>query len=703
MKADYLSYQRATNRTLLGMVIQFALGLLLLFFGIYGRDHAAITAAGFVLLGVPVWLTLAIIYDLHRRERIEAVEAEAFAASDAATSSVFEENEGEHKVAARRLKTMYRLLLPAVSIGIGSALVLFGMWRFRSGRVLLGYEPSVDHRGWALAAGLAVAFVGFLFARYVAGMAKQKVWANLRGGSGFAVGSALLGLTLAVAYFIDIVGTDSVLRYLRVAFPAVLVLLGLEVFVNFVLDVYRPRKPGEYPRPAFESRMLGFAAAPDKLAESIGDAINYQFGYDVSSSWFYRLLTRSVWRVMLPVSIIVLWGMSSLAVIRPHERGLVLRFGEYKRIVEPGLNLKWPWPIETVEIPIYTRRDIQGRPEFVSRTVTGIRTLDLGKHPQTGPGPILWTNEHLGGEEVLFPVQPDRRSTQRPQRGPGEAEPDGGSDLALLAVEIPLHYSIEDVKAYESLAPAHMRDELLKAVAQRAVMQYLATQTVADLLGAKRNEMQPELRRRVEAEFARLRADGSGNSPIKILYVGIQGVHPPQKNGTAQSYEKVVHAQQKYNANIKAAQAEAIRILTAVVGSVDLAQRIAAEIDTLDSMLQSRAAEDYEAVVEQRLKIREMIENAGGAAAATILEASAERWRRHMGERARLAAYQGQLGTYRAAPQVYRASLYLDAMKYAIADSRLYIVDSSTRLHNRLNLEDRESVSEIFSSQNAPE
>jgi modulator of FtsH protease HflK len=704
MKADYLSYQRATNRTLLGMVIQLALGLLLLFFGIYGRDHAAITAAGFVLLGVPVWLTLAIIYDLHRRERIEAVEAEAFAASDAATSSVFEENEGEHKVAARRLKMMYRLLLPAVSIAVGTALVTFGIWRFRSGRELLAFDPPIDHRGWALAAGLAVAFVGFLFARYMAGMAKQKVWANLRGGSGFAVGSALMGLTLVIAYFIDIVGPDSVLRYLRVAFPAVLVILGIEVFVNFVLDVYRPRKPGEYPRPAFESRMLGFAAAPDKLAESIGDAINYQFGYDVSSSWFYQLMSRSVFRVMLPLAIVVLWGMSSLAVIRPHERGLVLRFGEYKRVVEPGLNLKWPWPIETVEIPIYTRKDIQGRPEFVSRTVTGIRTLDLGKHPQSGTGPILWTNEHLGGEEVLFPVQPDRRATQRPRRGTDQPEEsDGGSDLALLAVEIPLHYSIEDVKAYESLAPEHMRDDLLKAVAQRAVMQYLATLTVTDLLGAKRNELQPELRRRVESEFAKLRADGSGNSPIRILYVGIHGVHPPQKNDTAKSFEKVVHAEQKYRANIKAAEAEAIRILTAVVGSVELAQKIASEIDTLDSMLQSRAAENQEAIVEQRLKIRTMIENAGGGAAATILEASAERWRRHMGERARLASYQGQLGTYRAAPQVYRASLYLDAMKYAIADSRLYIIDSSTRLHSKLNLEDRESVSDIFSSQNAPE
>lgn len=689
MKADYLSYQRATNRSMLGLVIQFALGVVLFFFGIYAQEHAAITAAGFVLLGVPVWLTLAIIYDLHRRERIEAVEAEAFAASDAATSSVFEEHESEHRIAARRLNMMYKVLIPVVSVVVGALLIVFGVWRFRSGNAFLMWEPQEAHQGWAIAVGLAVAFVGFLFARYMAGMAKQKVWANLRAGSAFAVGSALLGLTLSVAYFIDIFGPDTPLRYLRVVFPAVLILLGAEVFINFFLDLYRPRKPGEYPRPAFESRLLSYAAAPDKIAESIGDAINYQFGYDVSSSWFYRLVSRSLWRVMIPVAIVVLWGMTTMAVIRPHEKGMVLRFGEYSRTIEPGLNIKYPWPIERVEVPVYTRRDIQGRTQLISRTVTGVRTLDVGKHPQTGPNPILWTNEHLG-EEVLFVVQPDRR------RGRTAEAQEAGGDLALLAVEIPLHYSIENVKSYEKLAPAHQRDDLLRAVARRAVMQYLATLSVNELLGSRRNDIQPELRNRVEEAFARLSEDGV--SPIRILWIGVDDVHPPKD--TATHFEMVVEAEHKYHTQIIDAEGEAIRILTRIVGSVGLAEEIVAEINVLDEMRSSRAAENHEAIVEQQMKVRDMIANAGGRAAAMIAEASADRWRRHMGERARLAAYQGQLGTYLAAPAVYRASLYLDALKYAVADARLYIADDATRLHPRFDLQERESVSDIFSSQN---
>src|SRR5437773_3882475 len=128
MKADYLSYQRASKVSLLGLAIQLALGLLLLVFSLYTADKAGETAAVFVLLGVPVWLALAILFDQHRRERIEAIEAEAFAASDAASSSVFEERSDDLRVAARRLKVLYRFMIPAVSLAVAGVLIGIGIW-----------------------------------------------------------------------------------------------------------------------------------------------------------------------------------------------------------------------------------------------------------------------------------------------------------------------------------------------------------------------------------------------------------------------------------------------------------------------------------------------------------------------------------------------------------------------------------------------
>lgn len=696
MKADYLSYQRATSRSLLGLGIQLVLGLALLLYGVLGQESAARTAAVFVLIGVPVWLALAVLFDQHRRERIEAIEAEAFAASDAASSSVFERQADDLRVAAKRLKMLYRFMIPGVSLGVGGLLVGLGIWRLSHARAALSEavrEPT--QRGWAIAIGLGTAFVGFLFARYISGMAKQKVWTNLRAGAGFAVGSALLGLALAIGHFALLAGQDVVLRYLPLVFAAFLVAMGAEVFLNFVLDVYRPRKPGELPRPAFESRVLSFVAAPDRIAESIGEAINYQFGYDVSSSWVYQLLSRTVFRVLLPVALLVMWAMTTLAVIRPHEQGMVLRFGQLDRVIDPGLHVKWPWPIEQVEIPEYTIRDAKGKVEFSSRTVTGVRTLNIGSVPPHADGkPILWTNDHAA-KEIFFLVQPGGGATA--------VSAGRGRDLAALAIEVPLHYAIEDVAAYEQLAPPEMRDDLLKAVAQRALTQYASSITVADLLSGRRDQLQGELRKRVEEAFAAMNPDASGKprgAGVKVLFTGVDGIHPPKD--TANSFEQVVGAEQKYQAQIKSARGEAIKILTASVGSVELANQIIAELDTLSSLPGTTPdGKPNPAVTEQQLKIRELIQKAGGQAAALILEASADRWQRHMGEKARLAAYKGQLGTYRAAPSIYKATLYLDAMRQAMAEARVFVVDSAAKVRIRGNFEDRDSISDVFDRQPA--
>src|SRR5262245_44014417 len=120
MKADYLSFQRATRVSLLGLLIQLALGLLLLLYVLFNADKGAATGSVYVFLGVPVWRSLAILFDQHRRERIEAIEAEAFAASDAASSSVFEERSEDLRVAARRLKVLYKFMIPSVSLLVGA-------------------------------------------------------------------------------------------------------------------------------------------------------------------------------------------------------------------------------------------------------------------------------------------------------------------------------------------------------------------------------------------------------------------------------------------------------------------------------------------------------------------------------------------------------------------------------------------------------
>ena len=41
--------------------------------------------------------------------------------------------------------------------------------------------------------------------------------------------------------------------------------------------------------------------------------------------------------------------------VNPDELGIVLQFGKYVRQLPPGLNFRWPYPVEQVELPKVTR------------------------------------------------------------------------------------------------------------------------------------------------------------------------------------------------------------------------------------------------------------------------------------------------------------------------------------------------------------
>lgn len=54
------------------------------------------------------------------------------------------------------------------------------------------------------------------------------------------------------------------------------------------------------------------------------------------------------WRwVAIVLGLLILF--SSFKLIGERERGVVLRFGQFNRIMQPGPNFKWPWPIESMQ------------------------------------------------------------------------------------------------------------------------------------------------------------------------------------------------------------------------------------------------------------------------------------------------------------------------------------------------------------------
>ncbi len=688
MRGDYLTYRRAAGVGFLGLAIQAGLALGMLIYGRLGGDHAAVTASVFMGLGLIVWVGLVLLYDQHRRERIESMEAEALA-SEAGASSAFEQSD-DLRVAARRVVTVQKWVLPALAIILAIALVGVGIIRWRSGRPLIEHDVFGEAAlaGWGIAIGLGVAFIGFIFARFVSGMGKQPAWSALRAGAAQAAGSALLGLAVAVANFVDMaVGPDTFNRWLPAVLGIAMMLLGAEIGVNFLLDLYRPRQPGQVLRPAFDSRLLGLLAAPDRIAESVGEALSYQFGVDVTGSWFYRLLSRWVLALVV-LGIVIGWGLTMFVVVEPHQRALVLTNGKISKPivsfgqqgetdVGPGLHIKWPWPFGQVLVPEFTARDASGR-LVVTRTTTGVRTLQLGANPPTpGDGPLLWTEEHSPGEIVNI-VQPSLVG-----EGDGEAR---GRDLALVAAEVPVQFVVRDLELYERLAGPGEREDVLTSMGRRVVLRRLASMRIDAVLSGGRTDLAQALRADLEQTYGRL--NGGAGAGIELVFVGVGGVHPPK--AVAPNFESLIQARQNVEGLAEIGRMQEIEILTQIAGSVGLAREIIAQLDAIDRLSESGGADEDE-LIAMNLEVQRLLEQAGGEAGELLIVAGAERWRRHMGERSKATRFAAQVAAYEAAPELYRTKLYFQALSDAMLDSRVFI-NTVPETKVRLNLEERQGA-----------
>ncbi len=684
MTADHLSYKRATTVSLVGLAIQVVFALVFLVYSRLGADSAALTGALAMLLGLPIWVALAVVFHQHRLERLEAMEQEAYRASAAAQASVFQESGAtlaDEQPHARRLAALHKWFLPVVSLLVAGGYVGLGVVRFSQSRGLLGDEAAFtppSQTGWAISIGVGIAILGFIFARFVAGMAKQKVWDLLHAGSGAAVACSLIGAAQVLAHFFYVAVKNPVLlKWVGPGLAAGMIALGGEMLLNLVLNLYRPRKAGEFPRPAFDSRVLAFVAAPDRLAQSISDAINYQFGFNVSATWFYRLLARSV-ASLLVLGVLTVWLLSVFTVVQPYERGLLLRNGRFVKEVGPGLLIDWPWPWARVE-------------RFPA---SAVNELEVGTPRPSRDGPILWTNQHTAEEKFLL-VRASVGADQAGAVGGG-----GSDDLSLLAVEIPIHYVVADLRKYKQLGQDGpggrvdaIRQQILTATASGMVIRYMATLDESQVLGEERRQVAARIARLVQETF-----DSTLDAGVRVIFAGVAGVHPEQT--VAPDFEGVVSADIKRLAAVETAQADAVRSLAEVVGDVDRARLINAELDELDALRTRRA--EPSAVLAQEQKVNDLVVGAGGEAAVLIASARADRWQRYLGARSRAESSVGMIALYRAAPRPFRVARFLDAVREAASNARVWIVPTQG-VRIRLNQEEQVPMVPGFGTSSGPE
>ena len=510
------------------------LGVSVVAFAVARLANSVAGQIGTIFLGIGMLVAAVSWFQmrLEENERLEKLEFDELTRSKGG-SSLFENKDTEGFPAQRSREQFERFFVPVftVLVLLVEAVGAFLLWRWFSKSPLVG-ELRQPTTGIALFALLALGL--FLFGKFSATIARLENHRLLRPGAGWL----LLGAYLCALVALGIVGVEA--GYLRMDYyvaKILTVLLGLiafETLISLILEIYRPRVKGKVARPLYESRLVGLLGQPEGLIRTAGQALDYQFGFKVSETWFYRFFEKALaWIILLQVAALFL--STTMVFVDPGEEALLEHFGRpATAILGPGGHLKWPWPVDKV----YRYRTEQ------------IQSFIVGSQPDpalANQDTILWTVAHAKEENFLV-ANRDQNAAAASATNNAEAVK-STPPVSLLTVSIPVEFQITNVLdwAYKN----ENATNLLEDVATREVVRYLVSADFMDIMSRERGAAADALRSRIQA------ASDEHHLGARIIFVGLQDIHPPQK--VAGDYEKVVGANQTKLANILAAQADGIK------------------------------------------------------------------------------------------------------------------------------------------------
>jgi len=637
--------------------------LSIIFFGIaffLGRwsGFLAVSAVSWLILSVAfIWFVICLQFyqrSLAEQEKLDAGQL----IRDERTSTIFQarsERATLLSAAQRRLEIFEKWFIPIFAGLIAVFQIGIGLY------LLKDYAPGIEAElKQPLLCGIcltAIAFVSFLMSRYATGMSGQIEWKPLRtGGSsllGVAVVCFILAVLLAIAYLFNKLWPMNVMA---LVIPGLLVVLGVETVANLVLDIYRPRLKGRYSRSAFDSRLLGAINEPGGILRSVADAIDYQFGFKVSQTWFYKLLEQAIVPLIL-FGAVTLYLFSCVVVVEPDEQAIIEHFGNPEnaagevRILDPGLAFKWPWPIDIAY-------------KYPTRKISEISIGFIPKvDPKTGEverKPLLWGEQHYEKEYRLM-VASEQSGTESLV---------GTVPVSLVIAAVPVQYRIKDL--YSFIYNHNEPEKLLKSICYRELTKFAASARIEtdeqndskdSLLGTGRAKASRTLTERIQKA---VNEQGLG---VEIVFVGLQGIHPPPE--VAADYQKVIGAVQKKQALILNAQAERNKTLGPIVGSVEKTEKLYELWLKYQQAEDTDSAEDIEKLVKQ---VDLAFEEAKGDIFKTLRESQSYAFKKEILARATGDRFTEQLKAYRAAPDIYIHEQRSAMLEKTLDDIRKYIV-----------------------------
>ncbi len=514
----------------------------------------------------------------HRAREEEQDRTRASARSDAA---LFAQGETEPFSAARSAEQFERFALPALALLLAAGL---GAWAWFLARADLALAPAPEHPLPAAAFLLGEAFVLFLLSRYLIGLARIGEAAYAR-APGIALGifalAAFAGAAVAIAAHLGWSMPDRVWSRVLIG---LLALLAAEQLALVIAGLYVPARRRA---PAIESRLAAWLTDPAAWTRTIASSLDYQFGVQAGHEAMRRFLRRALLPMLL-LQALLMYALSCLVFIAPHEAGIRERWGrplDGAWLMESGFHLKAPWPFESIK-RLPAKR---------------IQRIDVGFRPdprEMRPDTILWNVPHYADEDVFVTAA----------RAAGSRDDREAVSVSLVSLNMPIEYRITNLldHAYRHREPA----ALLRDCAYRTVTRTLAQRDLLDLLGGERIAFGDSIRAALQAEADR-HALG-----VEILFVGGQGIHPPVT--VAEAFQSVIGALEMKEANALGARAYAASIgpraaaeaerrrMDAEAARTELRERAGAEAQLFARLREAHATAPF--VLRQDLQLTALAE-----------------------------------------------------------------------------------------------
>ena len=652
-----VSSKRAENVAIVSLVVNIVFFVLVLLIGRWSGFVAVNAAAWLILSAALVWAVLALQFHQRSLAEQEKLDLSLLDKGEEGQSRIFQakgEQAGLFAVAQRRLQILEKWFLPFFSAGIAAYQIAVGLYLLKiayGGAEMEWQQPLLSSIFLT-----AVAFVSFLISRYATGMSEQTQWKPLKAGGSLLLAVALLCFALAIALAAAQFKIFLPLAAIRWAIPILLVVLGAETALNVVLDIYRPRLKDQYSRAAFDSGLLGVINEPGGIFRTAATAIDYQFGFKVSQTWFYKLLERAIVPLTLFAGATV-YLLSCVVVVAPNEEAIIEHFGNPRdqagqvKLIGPGLTFKWPWPVDIVR-KYPTKKIMELNIGFVPKV-----------DPKTGERirePLLWGKSHYEVEHNVLVA-----STHTAGK-----ETQGAVPVSFVKANIPVQYKVKDLYAF--LYNHQDSAKLLESICYRQLVNFAAGATIdvdnetdiqRSLLGAGRAEAKRLLTQRIQAA-----ADKAGLG-VEITFLGLQGIHPPPE--VAPDYQQVIGAIQRKEALVLAAQAQRNKTLSNLAGSVEEADRL------YELAAQYQKAQDENNTIKlQKLggEVDQAFSQAKGEIFETLKQAQGYEFEKATLAKATSEQFQSQLQAYRAAPEIYKRQLALGVYEEIPKNIRKYII-----------------------------